>query len=515
MLLICVLAFTFNINVQAYDFYEHNSLSQGNYTIYDRPLYNILMEAGDNNLIPTQKNNSDLINNSYSSSGPESVTVSAGIMPDNYQPEKTDYDQVTIQNKDTEIPVEISFNENFPHPDEAKDNLHDVYKVNPGESITIESSPDNIYYRSMAAKVDVQMFFGKEVEVEQSKSDPVFEELRPVQYDVMAVDRNSSTVFASRGGNELYKSNDNGENGSWTRQNAFDDYLIHAMFYTQEGTLLIVNSNEDVLRSTDQGHTFQTVLTDVIRWRAFDSIYQDSETGTIMFGEYPSDPEPDDDIRIFKSEDDGASWDTSLARSGDEIRHWHSVQVDPYTGDWIATSGDLDEEVEWWISSDNGESWEPIIGAESDTEGNQNFRTLGLLFTDDKYIWGSDNPLWGYGQNFISSTDRDDPSDINKEFRLPAAAYVYWQFSGLWGIGTLPEGTTTEDQVARIFTSKDQGDSWQETISWPLDDSYNSGGFTSTSPPNADGYIFVRYSGELYGAKEPPFEYGTLRLKNN
>ncbi len=171
----------------------------------------------------------------------------------------------------------------------------------------------------------------------------------------MAVDRQSPKVFASRG-NLIYKSEESGKTGSWQKQYHFSEEHIHSMFYTKEGSLLVVTSKGKLLRSTDDGRTFNTVLTDVVRWRAFDSIYQDSKSGTIIFGEYPSTPSSDDEIRLLRSTDDGKTWTKTFSRTGKDIRHWHSVQVDPYTGKWIATSGDFDHQVEWWKSIDDGES---------------------------------------------------------------------------------------------------------------------------------------------------------------
>ncbi|ACB85189.1 WD40/YVTN/BNR-like repeat-containing protein [Natranaerobius thermophilus] len=492
--------------------YEMAKLTNGAISLYQRPFYRLITgttnslhkcDFSEKNIQVKDKNNEV----SYTKN------LEANITEQSYTIDEEEFGSVTIQNNDLEIPVEISIDESFIDSKESLDNQSKIFEIKPGDAITINNEPERIYYRSLAATVDIQMIVGGEIDINSTtEHQPVFNEIRPVQFDVMAVDRQSSKVFASRG-DAIYKNKDSGDYGSWIKKATFEDKLVQSMFYTMDGSLLITTSEGNVLRSTDDGKSFETVLTDIVRWRAFDSIHQNSETGTIIFGEYPSFTGPDGEISLYKSTDDGRNWEQVLTRTGDDIRHWHSVQVDPYSGNWIATTGDLDNEIEWWESTDDGDTWEAILGADSPNEGNQDYRTLGLLFSQDQYIWGSDNPLWGYGQNFISSVDKDNPENISKDFRLPAPAYVYWQFSDIWGIGTLAEGTTMEDQNARIYTSENRGQTWQETISWPIEASKNSGGFTSVSHPNGDGYIFVRFSSELVGAHEEPYDYRTMRLK--
>src|SRR5690606_2525577 len=54
----------------------------------------------------------------------------------------------------------------------------------------------------------------------------------------------------------------------------------------------------------------------------------DNGNGTIMYAEYGT--TAGQEYRIWKSTDDGQTW--SICVDGTQVRHWHSVQVDPYTG---------------------------------------------------------------------------------------------------------------------------------------------------------------------------------------
>jgi len=91
---------------------------------------------------------------------------------------------------------------------------------------------------------------------------------------------------------------------------------------------------------------------------------------------------------IKKSYDDGITWYVSLDGTG--LRHFHGVQVDPYTGYFWAYSGDSDAACKIFkceaITADaNPDTWVEMTG------GTQADRTCGLAFTKDYVYWAMDS----------------------------------------------------------------------------------------------------------------------------
>lgn len=78
--------------------------------------------------------------------------------------------------------------------------------------------------------------------------------------------------------------------------------------------------------------------------------------------------------------DDGRRWSTFVSRS--DVRHFHGIFHDPYTGSLWGTTGDTDEESAIG-RFDDGE-FRPI------GEGSQTWRAVDLAFTPESVLWGMD-----------------------------------------------------------------------------------------------------------------------------
>lgn len=108
----------------------------------------------------------------------------------------------------------------------------------------------------------------------------------------------------------------------------------------------------------------------------------DKATNALYFGEYrctrPS------IIRIFKGEDDGTRWRECYRFDKGKIRHVHAVISDPHRKRlWVCT-GDSDEESALYYT-DNGFRTLNRFGG-----GNQSWRMVSLIPTEDSIIWGTD-----------------------------------------------------------------------------------------------------------------------------
>lgn len=109
--------------------------------------------------------------------------------------------------------------------------------------------------------------------------------------------------------------------------------------------------------------------------------------GNIFFGEYVLNPHRNMEVRLFRSVDNGASFQVVKTFAPGEIRHIHFIKWDAYEQClWMGTGdyGENNHECRLYRSDDQGDSW-TLIG-----QGSQDWRAIGLCFTEDFVLWGTD-----------------------------------------------------------------------------------------------------------------------------
>ena len=120
--------------------------------------------------------------------------------------------------------------------------------------------------------------------------------------------------------------------------------------------------------------------------------------GTIFFGEYTVNVQHTNDTHLYRSTDNGQSFQIILTFPK-TIRHIHFIKYDSYEKCvWLGT-GDADNEAKLMRSDDNGDTWTTV------GEGSQQWRAIGLCFTEDKLVWGTDAGSVP-DQNHINAMDR-------------------------------------------------------------------------------------------------------------
>lgn len=135
----------------------------------------------------------------------------------------------------------------------------------------------------------------------------------------------------------------------------------------------------------------------------FDSAYQNGTYHPYtIFAEYGTGN--DEEMYVWKTKNKGATWEKVFvkgARGGNgEIKHFHCVQIDPFTKEiWLA-SGDTDSEAKIWKSTDEGKTWKELYS------GSQHNRTLGFVFEKDAIYYGMDSPTSAFPSN-IYKIDRN------------------------------------------------------------------------------------------------------------
>lgn len=106
--------------------------------------------------------------------------------------------------------------------------------------------------------------------------------------------------------------------------------------------------------------------------------------GTVWLGEYSLNPDRRRPSRVWRSDDDGRTFQVAHTFAPGQVRHVHFVQEDPHDGAlWLGT-GDADAESAVYRSADGGRTWD-VVG-----RGGQQWRTLGLCFSPEAVLWGTD-----------------------------------------------------------------------------------------------------------------------------
>jgi len=98
--------------------------------------------------------------------------------------------------------------------------------------------------------------------------------------------------------------------------------------------------------------------------------------GRVYLAEYPL---GDETARVLVT-DDGQQWSTYVSRS--DVRHFHGLFHDPYTGSLWGTTGDTDDESV--IGRFVNGKFRPV------GRGSQTWRAIDLAFTPEAVLWGMD-----------------------------------------------------------------------------------------------------------------------------
>lgn len=189
---------------------------------------------------------------------------------------------------------------------------------------------------------------------------------------------------------KLTKSVNNGD--TWTEVYDFGGSRITKCFVTKTGAILVLwdntTTNTKIMRSGDGGITFTEVY-DFGYWtEVLENSWCEHPTLGVFFGEYRIQDSATNpaDIILIKSSNDGVTW--TIAKSwthayptstAGSVRHVHLVQYDPWQNYvWVST-GDSDEQIHNYYTSD-GINFVDIGG------GSQNWRTTCFIF-DRTYIY--------------------------------------------------------------------------------------------------------------------------------
>jgi len=153
-----------------------------------------------------------------------------------------------------------------------------------------------------------------------------------------------------------------------------------------------------------------------------DYIY-DSSKDYFVFGEYTRRHHSQCHLwKVQRPFTDPNSWQVKLSLNVfADAEHFHTANWDPFSGQWIATTGDGNTQVKVYTSNDDGETWQQI-------KQGLVYKVLNYVFTEDYVYWGPDN--WG----------ANHPKKI---YRLSRDESGFADFDSLISLADLPQEQAT------------------------------------------------------------------------
>lgn len=190
--------------------------------------------------------------------------------------------------------------------------------------------------------------------------------------------------------------------------------------------------------------------------------------GAIFFAEYLLNPKRDHDINLWRSTDNGMTFQIVKTWPAGDIRHLHFVKWDEYEKClWLGTGdyGENGAENRLYRSADNGETWE-LIGQYS-----QDWRAIGVCFTPDYLLWGTDAGSCPDTVHFVRMDRKTRQIDILEDFEGPCHGCASYQDGRVFFSTGVEGGVNEKDRYARLKEWKDGHCEtlWkQEKDCWPL-----------------------------------------------
>lgn len=190
--------------------------------------------------------------------------------------------------------------------------------------------------------------------------------------------------------------------------------------------------------------------------------------GSLFFAEYLLNTNRDHVINLYRSTDNGATFQVVKKWSAGEIRHLHFVKWDIYEKClWLGT-GDYGVngcENRLYKSIDNGNSWE-LIG-----QYGQDWRAIGVCFTKDALLWGTDAGSCPDTVHFVKMDRKTKQLEILADFEGPCHGCATYADGRAFFSTGVEGGENEKDRYARLkeFKTGTIVNRWQlKKDIWPL-----------------------------------------------
>lgn len=225
---------------------------------------------------------------------------------------------------------------------------------------------------------------------------------------------------------------------------------LHHLLPLKNGNLLVTAKRKTYIVSSD-GSVVKT-------WSGYQGnkpVHQGvcvTPDGTIFFGEYVLNPKRDMEVKLYRSVDNGMSFQVVKVFSPGEIRHIHFIKWDAYEKCiWMGTGdyGEGNHECCLYRSADNGDFWE-LIG-----KGSQDWRAIGVCFTKDALLWGTDAGSCPDTVHFIRMDRKTREISVVADFEGPCHGCASYKDGRAFFSTGVEGGSNEKDRYSRLKELKD------------------------------------------------------------
>lgn len=230
---------------------------------------------------------------------------------------------------------------------------------------------------------------------------------------------------------------------------------VHGLLPLSSGALLASVSGR-LLRS-DDGRVWEPVLQyEGFRKPARQGLLAD-HNGRVWVAQYALNPARNIPIRLWRSDDDGRTFQVGHCFEPGRVRHIHFIQLDPHDGSlWMGT-GDRDQESALYRSSDGGGTWTAV------GQGSQQWRAIALAFREDAVIWGTDAGLDAakYGNRIMRLDRQTGQVSEGPALQGPVHGITTTADGGVLMATGIEGGANETDARVHVWYSTD-GQNWRQ-----------------------------------------------------
>ena len=180
--------------------------------------------------------------------------------------------------------------------------------------------------------------------------------------------------------------------------------------------------------------------------------------GTVFWGEYFDNPAREE-VHIYASTDNGATWTVAYTFPKGAIRHVHNIVHDPWKNClWILT-GDYGNECRILRAACDFTHVDAVL------QGNQQARAVALVPTEDGLYFSSDTPL---EKNYIYRLDRQ--AALSQLAPIPSSSIYGCRVGSRVFFSTMVEPSeVNRDRHVRVYGSGQSAQGWQPLLEWQKD----------------------------------------------
>ena len=286
-----------------------------------------------------------------------------------------------------------------------------------------------------------------------------------VPYYPLYIDGN--TIYAISRDNNFRKSTDGGN--TWEAK-GYQSSGIHkyGLIKSNTGALLGYSGTfASIRRSEDDRVTWKAAFS--LRTGAVplgsQSMAVDKVTGYIYFGEYNIGSFKEDEINLYRSTDDGVTWEVfkTFPRTGDgAISHIHAVQWDHVAERIVICIGDGKPTTGLWRVNQDGTDVEPMVtNGMLPSELYDAPRAIGIIPFENYIAWGSDSGTNPFVFRMARSEIGKENPTIERIYRLNSTAWFTCKASDdgkTWVLTSSQEfDTSREDNLVHVYAVTDDG----------------------------------------------------------